>query len=80
MPLSTYFSLPSTFDDVLEASYFISYRKSPLLQLVRFLIFFNSVCLMWPLSLSLGQKKKITYFAQYRNEHQTTPIASNKLA
>lgn len=41
MPLSTGFSFTSTFDDVLKAAYLISYKESPLLQLMRFLVFFN---------------------------------------
>lgn len=41
MPLSTDFSFTSTFDDMLKAAYLISYKESPLLQLMRFLVFFN---------------------------------------
>lgn len=57
MPLSTYFSFLSTFDDVLEALYLISNKESPFLQSVRFSLFFLGECLMWPLTRGLGPKK-----------------------
>lgn len=53
MPQPAYF-FPNTFDDVLEASYLISYKESPFLPLVGVLQFFHQEGLMWLLSPSLG--------------------------